>query len=69
MSPDLAARVRNLTREQKLAVLARAAEIERDRRDAETRGPAANDGSRVVRVPGPSGRPLAYRLSVDDLAL
>ena len=29
----------------------------------------APDGSRVIRIPGPDGRALAFRLSADDLRL
>lgn len=29
----------------------------------------APDGSRIIRVPGPGGRILAFRLSADDLNL
>ena len=31
--------------------------------------PPAPDGSAVIRVPGPNGAALAYRLSADDLRL
>lgn len=31
--------------------------------------PPSPDGSAIIRVPGPAGTPLAYRLSADDLRL
>lgn len=58
-------RVRSLTYDQKLRLLALAAAREREAREARVTSPDAN--GLVVRVPGPT--PLLFFLSAEDLAL
>lgn len=65
MTDDLRSRVRALTRDQKLALLARAAVRERTAREARV---VSSDGGAVLRVPT-GGKPLMFFISADDLAL
>ncbi len=61
-SADLRSRLRALPRETLRAILESAIQPQED--DA-----PAPDGSKVIRIPGPGGRTLAFRFSADDLRL
>lgn len=61
-SSDLRARLRDLPPDVLRSIVESAVAPVRD--DA-----PAPDGSTLVRVPGPDGRVLSYRLSADDLRL
>lgn len=64
----LLARIRLLSREEKLALFAEGVEKTRTARVTSANRPT-NDGSKVIRLRLSNGRILAYRLGPDDLAL
>lgn len=65
---DAYARVARLSRDEKLALLAAAAERERRRRLGRLESPPP-DGSRVLRVPTGDGGTAVFLLSPDDVNL
>lgn len=66
-APDLS----TFTREQKLQLVARAAQQEQLRRQQDQTRPniVSQDGSRIILIRGWRGETLRYRFSADDLNL